>query len=143
VTSELLGFLASRVGNEKTLVVLNKQLLEFSLLGLIVVLLVEGDDGLGNGQTDGHDLGGGTTTSDANADVKVLEAVSTKEQDGLESLEAKGSGLEELEGLSVNLDEASALGSVGNSGGVLLSSKALNLLDFVVDSHLSLSLIVL
>merc|ERR1740124_621821 len=102
------------------------------------VLLVEGDDGLGDGQTDGHDLGGGTTASYANADVKVLEALSTEEQDGLESLEAEGSGLEELEGLSVNLDEASALGGVGNSGGVLLSSKALDLLDFVFGSHLSL-----
>lgn len=143
MTSELLGFLASGVSNEKTLVVLNKQLLELSLLGLVVVLLVESNHGLGDGKTDGHDLGGGTTATDANADVKVLEALSTEEEDGLESLEAEGRGLEELEGLSVNLDEAGTLGGVGNSGGVLLSAKALDLLSFVVDSHLSLSLIVL
>ena len=44
MTTELLGFHAAGIGDEQTLVELNEQLLELSLGGLIVVLLVEGDD---------------------------------------------------------------------------------------------------
>jgi hypothetical protein len=142
VTSHLLGFAAAGIGDEETLVVLNEQFLELSLGGLIVVLLVESDKGLGDSLTDGHDLGGLTTTTYADADVEVLEAVGAEEEDGLPNLEAEGSGLEEVEGLSVNFDEASAGGGVGDSGGVLLSAEALNLFSFFF-THLSISLIVL
>lgn len=142
MTTELLGFAAAGIGDEETLIVLNEQFLELSLAGLIMVLLVEGNNGLGDGLTDGHNLGGGTTTTDSAADVEVLEAVGTEEEDGFPNLKAEGSGLEEVEGLSVNFDEAGTGGGVGDSGGVLLSAEALNLLCFSF-THLSLSLIVL
>ena len=87
--------------------------------------------------TDGHNLGGCTTTTDTNSDVEVLEAVGTEEENGFPDLKAKGSWFEELKGLSVNFDEASTGGSVSNSGGVLLSAEALNLLCFFF-THLSL-----
>jgi hypothetical protein len=143
VTAELLGFAAAGVSDEETLIVLNEQFLELSLSGFIVVLLVEGDDGLGDSLTDGHNLRGGTTTTDTAADVELLEAVGTEKEDGFPNLKAEGSGLEEVEGLSVNFDEAGTGGGVGNSGGVLLSAEALNLLCFTFFTHLSLSLIVL
>lgn len=83
-------------------------------------------------------MGGGTTAADTNADIQVLEALGSEEEDGLEDLETKGGGFEKLEGLAVDFDESSAGGAVGNSGRVLLSAEALYLFCFFV-SHLFLS----
>ncbi len=135
VTAELLGFAAAGVSNEETFVVLNEQFFEFSLGGFVVVLLRVGDDGLGDGLTDGHNLGGGTTSGDTHADVEVLEAVGAEEEYGFPDLEAEGGGFEEIEGLAVDFDEAGAGGGMGDCGGVLLSSEALYLLCFSF-SHL-------
>lgn len=44
---------------------------------LVDVLLVVGDDGLGDGLADGVDLGGGATSVDADADVDAGEFVGT------------------------------------------------------------------
>ena len=68
-----------------------------TLLGLITELLVEGDDSLGNGLTDGNDLGAGTTTSDANSDVEVLEASLAEEEKWLHNLHSHGDGLDDVE----------------------------------------------
>ena len=135
VTSELLWLHASWVGDEETLVVLNEHLLKLTLLGLVLVLLVEGNDGLSDGKADGHDLGGGTTAADAHADVHVLELVAAEEEDWLEGLESERAWLQQVEWLVVDLDEASAWGGVGNSGGVLLAAEALHGFGF---THLSL-----
>ncbi len=135
MTTELLGFAAAGVSNEETLVVLNEQFFEFSLGGFVVVLLRVGDDSLGDGLTDGHNLSGGTTSAYTNADVEILEAVGAKKEYGFPNLKAKGGGFEEIEGLSVDFDEAGAGGGVGDSGCVLLSSEALYLLCFFF-SHL-------
>lgn len=70
-TAELLGLAPSVVGNEQCAVVLDKRLLELVLRVLVDVLLVVGDDGLGDGLTDGVDLGGVSTTGDADADIDV------------------------------------------------------------------------
>jgi hypothetical protein len=96
---------------------------------LVDVLLVVGDDGLGDGLTDGVDLRGVTTTGDADADVDVgcgllvlcriarrmkqlramrglrTELVEAEDQDGLVDLEAEDLGLDEGKRLSVDLDE--------------------------------------
>lgn len=53
---------------------------------LVDVLLVVGDDGLGDGLTDGVDLGGVTTTGDADTDVDTGELVSADDQEGLVDL---------------------------------------------------------
>jgi hypothetical protein len=118
---------------------------------LIDVLLVVGNDGLGDSLTDGVDLGGVTTTGDTDADVDTSELVSANDQEGLVDLsgcqvsivvpwsssrpprnhcftaigfvvvfgeegkvpsaylEAEDLGLDQGEGLAVNLDEALAL----------------------------------
>lgn len=68
-----------------------------------------GNDGLGNGGADGIDLGSHTTTLYADADIEVSELVLTKDKDGLEGLEPEGLGLNELNGLAIDLDEAAAL----------------------------------
>jgi hypothetical protein len=53
---------------------------------LIDVLLVIGDDGLGDGLTDGVDLGSVTTTGDTDADVDSGELVLADDQEGLVDL---------------------------------------------------------
>ena len=85
-TTELLGLCATVVGNKQGAVVLHQSLLELVLGVLVNVLLVVGDDGLGDGLADGVDLRGVTTTGDADADVDTGELVSADDQDGLVDL---------------------------------------------------------
>ena len=54
---------------------------------LIDVLLVVGDDGLGDRLTDGVDLGSVTTTGDTDADVDTGELVLADDQEGLVDLD--------------------------------------------------------
>lgn len=53
---------------------------------LIDVLLVVGDNGLGDSLTDGVDLGGVTTTGDADADIDTGELVNADDEEGLVDL---------------------------------------------------------
>ena len=50
-----------------------------------------------------------TTTTDADADVDVLEDLIAEDEDRLEDLEAEDLGLDELDGAAVDADEALAL----------------------------------
>jgi len=138
-TSELLGFASSGIGDKEGLVVLDEEFLELTLLRLISEFLVEGDETLADSLTDGHNLGSGTSTSNADSDVEAGEAFGTEEEDGLVDLHSHGLGLEELKSLSVDTDVASSASSVldvGDSGGVLLSAEALDLVLFC--GHFSL-----
>jgi hypothetical protein len=72
-TTELLGLGTAVVGNQECAVVLSKSLLELVLGVLIDVLLVVGDNGLGDGLTDGVDLGSVTTTGNTDTDVVDLD----------------------------------------------------------------------
>lgn len=71
LSAELLGLAPPVVGDEECAVVLDEGLLELVLGVLVDVLLVVGDDGLGDGLADGVDLRGVTTTGDADADVDI------------------------------------------------------------------------
>lgn len=53
---------------------------------LVDELLVVGDEGLGDGLTDGVDLRSLTTTGDADTDVDVGELVEADDEDGLVDL---------------------------------------------------------
>lgn len=53
---------------------------------LVDVLLVVGDEGLGDGLADGVDLGGVATAGDADADVEVGELVEADDEEGLVDL---------------------------------------------------------
>ena len=57
------------------------------------------------------------------------ELVQTEEEDGLVDLEAQDSGLDEAQGLAVDLDEALALLAVRDSSGGLLLAEALDRLN--------------
>ena len=53
---------------------------------LVDVLLVVGDDGLGDGLADGVQLGHAATTGDAHADVDAGELVCADDEEGLVDL---------------------------------------------------------
>lgn len=134
-STELLGFRATVVGDKQGAVVLHKSLLELVLGVLVNVLLVVGDDGLGDGLADGVDLRGVATTGDADTDVNTGELVSADDQDGLVDLllldflfppfpfilvdscagicvsylEAEDLRLDQREGLAVDLNKTLAL----------------------------------
>lgn len=86
LTTKLLGLAAAVVGDEEGSVELDEGLLEEVLGVLVDELLVVGDEGLGDGLTDGVDLRGVTTTGDADTDVDVGELVKTDNQEGLVDL---------------------------------------------------------
>lgn len=85
-TAEFLGLASSVVGNEQGAVVLHERLLQLVLGEFIHVFLIVGNDGLGNGLTDGVDLAGVTTAGDADANVNFGEAVEAEDQEGLVDL---------------------------------------------------------
>lgn len=85
-TTELLGLAAAVVGDEEGTVELDKSLLEEVLGVLIDVLLVVGDQGLGDSLTDGVDLGSVTTAGDADTDVEVGELVEADNEEGFVDL---------------------------------------------------------
>ena len=127
-TTELLGFASSGIRNKETLVVLQKQILKFSLWLLINELLVVCNDSFGNCHTNGHNLVGLTTTTNTNLDVEVLELVSPQQEDWLIHLGTKWLWLNQFNSLSVNSDATVAWGDQSDSSGVLLSSEGLNLI---------------
>lgn len=88
-TTELLGLGTAVVGNQECAVVLSKSLLQLVLGVLIDVLLVVGDNGLGDGLTDGVDLGSVTTTGNTDTDVDTGELVSADDQEGLVDLKIR------------------------------------------------------
>ena len=114
-----------------------------------MVLLIEGEECLGDGLADGEDLVGLTTTLNSHSDVDVFKLVASDEEDGLEGLNTEGLGLNKSEGLSVNSDRAGALSAGGNSCCGLLLTESLNLFlvahcvlrRYVVCSRLTLIII--
>ncbi len=104
-TSKLLGFTSSVIGYQQGSVVLNKSLLEGVLGVLVDELLVVCDDRLGNGLSDCVDLGSVTTSGNSDTDIDVGKLVETDNQEWFVDLESQDLGLDEVEGLSINLDD--------------------------------------
>merc|ERR1719291_809565 len=70
-TTELLGLAPTGIGDDQGLVVTGEGLLDILLGGLINELGVVGDDGAGDGLTDGVDLSNVTTTVDTDLEVEL------------------------------------------------------------------------
>jgi len=125
-TTELLGLAAPGIGDEQRPVISDEDVLDL-LLGLLVdVLLVEGDEGLGDALPDGVDLGGVPAAAHADAHVSSGESVASEEKDGLERLVAEDLGLHELDRGPVHLDQPAALLAVSHRHRVLLPPEALD-----------------
>ena len=80
---------------------------------LVDELLVVGDEGLGNGLTDGVDLRSVTTAGDADADVNVGELIEADDQDGLVDLVSGLAWLLRMDG-SLVCEDCSRSGEVKN-----------------------------
>ena len=132
MTSELLWFASSWVGNQQELVVLDQKFFKLTLLSLVLELLVVSNDRFCDSLSDGKNLGSWTTSAHANSDVHVLELVSTEEEEGLENLKSEACWFQNVDGLAVYLDDSVALAGSCNSSGVLLSSERLNLFFLLV-----------
>merc|ERR1719225_1206987 len=111
-TSKLLGFVPPGVSDQQGAVVLDEDVLDLLLALLIHVLLVVGDQGLGERLSDGVDLGHVTASLHADADVDVSKSVLAKKKHGL-----------------IDLDEALSPLGVGHSCGGLLTTEGLDRLD--------------
>lgn len=107
-TSELLWLAPPVIRNEECTVECDQSLLQGVLAVLVDILLVVGDDALGNGLTDRIDLRGVTTTSNAHADVDLGELVESNDEERLVDLESQNLGLHEGERFAVHSDETFA-----------------------------------
>jgi len=125
-TTELLGLAAPGVGNEQCPVVAHEYVLYLLLRLFVDVLLVKGDEGLGNGLADGVYLGGVTAALDADSHVHSGESVAPQQEDRLEGLVAENLRLDELDWNAIDLYEATAAFAVGNGHCSLLPSETLN-----------------
>lgn len=77
------------------------------------------NDSLSNSSTDSINLSGDSSSLDANTDIEVGEFILSKDEDGLECLQAKGFGLDKLNGLTIDLDKSTSLLGESASGGGL------------------------
>ncbi|CAL9115851.1 unnamed protein product [Musa acuminata var. zebrina] len=124
--TELLGLTSAGVGDQKGAIIADEDVLDF-LLGLLVhVLLVEGNEGLGDALTDGINLGGLAAAADADADVDVHEPLPPEEEDGLEGLKAEDLRLHQFDRHAVHLDQSTTPLAVRHSHRRLLPSEALH-----------------
>lgn len=128
-TTELLWFHSSGVGNQQSLVVRSKGLLDFVLGSLVNVLLVVSNQTLSNGLSDGVNLGNVTTTGDLDSDVNVLELVQAGQNQWLVNLESQDFWLNQGDWGTVNLDQTLTGLDVGNGSSGLLLTKSLKLVS--------------
>lgn len=99
---------------------------DFSLLGLVDVLLVVCDNSLGECLSDGVDLGNVTSSSDSDSDIEMLESLEAEEQDGLEYLSSEGLRLKQLDRRAIDPKHSLSVPNRGDCDRVLLPSEALS-----------------
>lgn len=128
-TSELLGLTAAGICDKESAVVPDEDVLDL-LLGLLVdVLLVKGDQRLGDALTDGIDPGDMTAALDADPHVDPGKTVAAEQENGLVCLVPEDLRLHELDGAAVDLDQPPAALAVSDGHRVLLPPEALHRLD--------------
>jgi len=119
--AELLGLASTRVGDEQGAIVGHEDVLDFFLGRLVYVLLVVGDEGLGDGLPNGIDLCDMTAALDSHTNVHSSKSLLAQQQHWLLDLESEQLGLDLLEGASVDLDEAIAALAVRDCSGSFLA----------------------
>ena len=129
-TTVLLGFASSRISDQKTSVVLQKSLLDLSLLGLVDVLLIVSDDSFGNGLSDSIDLGNVSWASNSHSDVQVLESVQAQKENRFHDLDSQCSGFKDIDGGAINSEHSLACSHGSDSNSVLLFAEGLHKLSF-------------
>ena len=116
MTTELLGLRPPGVCDEQCSVVGHQLLLQLNGGRSIDVLGVVSDKSLGDGLSDGVDLGGVSSTLHADTDIEGGERLLAGNKDGLVHLETEDFRLNEVDRGAIDADESSALFCVGNGG---------------------------
>ena len=133
MATPLLGLGAARVGNQHGLVNLEEGGLDGGLLDLVGVLLVVGDEALGDGLAGGVDLADGSTTADGDGDLHAGEAAGTDDVDGLHQLGAEGVAGVLAQGNAVDLNVGlGGLGHGGDGDGGLALAEGLHALEHML-----------
>ena len=115
MTTELLGLHPPGVSDQQCPVISHQLLLQLQGTVGVNVLGVVGDEGLGDGLSDGVHLRGVSSTLHSDADIKGSKGVLSGNKDGLVDLQAEDLRLNEVDGGAVNTDEATAFPGVGDS----------------------------
>ena len=122
--ARLLWLLAPWVGDEEGTVVGDEGLLDLVLALLVHVLLVVGDDGLGDGLSERVHLADVTTSPNRAPDVDAGKLVEADDEDRFVDLCPQDLGLDELDRRAVDLDQTLARPAVGDRGRRLLLAEA-------------------
>ena len=115
MTAEFLRLCSPGVGNEERTVVRNKLLLQLQRAGRVKVLGVVRNHRLRDCLTEGVDLRRMSTTLYTEPNVDRRKGLLPSDKNGLVDLEAQDLGLEEGDGRTVDVDEATARFGVRNS----------------------------
>jgi hypothetical protein len=89
----------------------------------IDILGVISDHRLGNGLTDGVNLGRDTTTLHSDADIEIAELVLSDHENWFEYLQAESGGFDQFDGLTIDFDQSAALFGESDGRGGLFSVK--------------------
>lgn len=116
MTTELLGLAPPGVCDQEGTVVGHKLLLQLHCAVSVDVLGVVRNDGLSDGLADGVNLRGVSSTLDADTDIEGSKGVLSSDEDGLVDLEAEDLRLDEVDGGTIDADEATSLPGVSDSG---------------------------
>ena len=98
LSTELLGLHPTRISDDKGPVVLHELLLQLNGRLSVDVFRKVCDDGLSNSLADGVDLGGVSSSLDANTDVDGVKVLWTGDKNGLVDFEAEDFRPEEVDG---------------------------------------------
>ena len=115
-TTELLGLLAARVGDEKGAVVGDKLLLDLERVVCVVELGIECNNSTRNSLADGVDLGRVTATLYAHPDVDCRELILANYEDRLVHLVAQDLGANETNRRTIDADESAPSGGMRDGG---------------------------
>merc|ERR1712055_208537 len=116
-TAELLGFLASRIGNQKGSIVRDEQILDFLFRLFVHVLLVISDNGAGDSLAYRVNLRNATSTAHTHANVNAGEALFADDENRLLKFVLERFWFNLFEGLSVDLDQSLSRSAVGDGSG--------------------------
>uniref|UniRef100_A0A182TWB2 Uncharacterized protein n=1 Tax=Anopheles melas TaxID=34690 RepID=A0A182TWB2_9DIPT len=119
-TAELLRLAAARIRNQQRSVVLGQDVLQLLARRLIDVLLVEGDQRLGDGLPDGVDLCYVTAAAHADADVDAGELFLAEQQQRLLQLVAQDLRLDLVQRAAIDTQQSLSALAVCNGGGSFL-----------------------
>ena len=134
-TTELLRLTSSGVRDEESLVVLEEKILEFKLILLVLIFLIVGKETLGDSLSHSHDLSHGTGSSDTALDGEVFKPVSSDHKDGFKDLGPHGLGLNKMDWLTIDSDEAMSIRDTCDGGSILFSTESSNLLLLNLFTH--------